>query len=164
MVRGAADRESFKTTKNILVSGKKKLVLFPEGELSYTRMKLYCRWKMVPANCHSGRLMNCKRAASSEPVYVLPVALKYTYRKNITHQLDWAITKLEKRLSINGHSEESLYLRVRAAASSGCWKRSRSQYNCKVTPETLLNDRLAQVKEHAMRSMAELIGVEAWRP
>src|SRR5262249_20687781 len=34
VVRGAADRESFKMTKKILVEGKKKLVLFPEGEIS----------------------------------------------------------------------------------------------------------------------------------
>src|SRR6185295_10298825 len=34
VVRGACDRESFKTTKSLLVSGKKKLVIFPEGEIS----------------------------------------------------------------------------------------------------------------------------------
>ena len=34
VVRGAADRESFKTTRRLLVEGKKKLVLFPEGEIS----------------------------------------------------------------------------------------------------------------------------------
>jgi 1-acyl-sn-glycerol-3-phosphate acyltransferase len=34
VVRGAPDRESFKTTKRILSEGKRKLVLFPEGEIS----------------------------------------------------------------------------------------------------------------------------------
>ena len=34
VVRGAADRESFKMTRKIIAEGKKKLVLFPEGEIS----------------------------------------------------------------------------------------------------------------------------------
>lgn len=158
VVRGAVDRESFKTTKTLLVQGRKKLVLFPEGEISWQNESLL---PLESGACQLSlwALDELQKTAPTEPVYVLPVALKYTYRKNIVKELDWAITKLEKRLGINDHSEESLYLRVRACAMKVLEALER-QYNCKVTEQMPLNDRMIQVKENALRAMAEVLNVE----
>lgn len=158
VVRGAADRESFKTTKSILVNGKKKLVLFPEGEISWQNEVLL---PLESGACQLSfwALDEMHKTGSNEAVYVLPIALKYTYRKSIVQQLEWSVTKLEKRLGINGHNEESLYLRTRAAALKVLEALER-QYNCKTTAEMTLNARMLQVKENALRHLAEVLEVE----
>jgi 1-acyl-sn-glycerol-3-phosphate acyltransferase len=158
VVRGAADRESFKTTKSILVKGEKKLVLFPEGEISWQNEALL---PLESGACQLSfwALDELQKTKPSEAVYVLPIALKYTYRTNITRELEWTVTKLEKRLGLNGHAEESLYLRVRAAALKVLEALER-QYDCKVTPEMTLNERMMQVKGNALRWMAEVLNVQ----
>jgi 1-acyl-sn-glycerol-3-phosphate acyltransferase len=158
VVRGAADRESFKTTKSILVKGKKKLVLFPEGEISWQNEALL---PLESGACQLSfwALEELQKTQPGEPVYVLPMALKYTYRTNITKELEWAVTKLEKRLGLNGHDEESLYLRTRAAALK-VLEALETQYNCKIRPQMTLNERMIQVKENALRWMAEVLNVE----
>jgi 1-acyl-sn-glycerol-3-phosphate acyltransferase len=158
VVRGAADRESFKTTKSILVSGKKKLVLFPEGEISWQNESLL---PLESGACQLSfwALDELQKTNPSEPVYILPVALKYTYKENIAAQLQWAIEKLEKRLSIHDHLDETLYQRVRRAALKVLEAMER-QYNCKTTPDMILNERMMQVKEYALRAMADVLDIE----
>lgn len=158
VVRGAADRESFKTTKNIISSGRKKLVLFPEGEIS--------RQNDVLLPLESGAVQlsfwaldELQKTEADAPVYIQPVALKYTYKRNITRHLEWCMTKLEKRLGINDHNEPSLYKRVRAAAEVVLSTLER-QYNCKALEGATINERMNAVKTAALRTMAEVLDVE----
>ena len=158
VVRGAADRESFKTTKSILVSGKKKLVLFPEGEISWQNESLL---PLESGACQLSfwALDELQKTNPTEPVYILPVALKYSYKDNITPQLQWAVEKIEKRLGLDAHADDTLYPRVRRAALKVLETMER-QYNCKTTPDMVLNDRMLQVKESALRAMADVLDVE----
>lgn len=158
VVRGAADTKSFKTTKSILAQGKKKLVLFPEGEISWQNETLL---PLESGACQLSfwALDELHKSKPDEPVYVLPIALKYTYRTNILRELDWTTTKLEKRLGINGHDEESLYLRVRGAALK-VLEALEHQYDCKIAADMTLNQRMIQVKEGALRSLGKVLSVE----
>lgn len=158
VVRGAADRESFKTTKQILATGKKKLVLFPEGEISWQNENL------LPLETGASQLSfwaldELHKTKPDEPLYILPIALKYTYKKNILPQLDWTITKLEKRLGLHAGDEESLYQRVRVCAMK-VLEALEHQYGLKPTPTATLNERMIAVKEGSLRSLAEVLDVE----
>ncbi|MFN8551670.1 MAG: lysophospholipid acyltransferase family protein [Candidatus Obscuribacterales bacterium] len=96
VVRGAADRESFKMTKKILTEGKNKLVLFPEGEISRQNDTL------MPLESGAAQLTFwaveelAKHAAGAalEPVYLMPIAIKYTYPKNIENGLKITLSAL----------------------------------------------------------------------
>lgn len=158
VVRGAADRESFKMTRTLLASGKKKLVLFPEGEISWQNEDL------LPLETGACQLSfwaqdELQKTKPEEPVYIIPIALKYTYRNNIVKELDEAISRLEQRLSIPGPHEESLYQRVRVCAMKVLEALER-QYNVKPAPNAVLNDRMTAVKEAALRNLAEVLDVE----
>jgi 1-acyl-sn-glycerol-3-phosphate acyltransferase len=158
VVRGAADRESFKTTKNILVAGKKKLVLFPEGEISWQNENL------LPLETGAVQLSywaldELHKTSPDEPLYILPVALKYTYRKNISAQLEKTIERLERELGVDSQGETSLYQRVRACAMKVLGTLEQ-QYNCKPAPDATLNDRMIAVKEAALKSLAEVLDVD----
>ncbi len=158
VVRGAADRESFKTTKNILAHGKKKLVLFPEGEISWQNENLL---PLETGACQLSfwALDELRKTKPDEPVYVLPIALKYTYKKNIVKQLEQVISKLELRLDIKSHSDDSLYLRVRACSMKVLEALER-QYNVKGSLTATMNDRLTAVKEAVLKAMAEVLDVD----
>ncbi|HEY9792461.1 MAG TPA: lysophospholipid acyltransferase family protein [Candidatus Obscuribacterales bacterium] len=158
VVRGAADRESFKTTKSILSTGKKKLVLFPEGEISWQNESI------LPLESGAVQLSfwaldEMQKTMPQEPVYVLPIALKYTYRTNITKALDHSITLLEKHLGIHAKHEDSMYQRTRNAALKVLEALER-QYGCKVAENAALNDRMTEVKERSLRSMAKVLDLE----
>jgi 1-acyl-sn-glycerol-3-phosphate acyltransferase len=158
VVRGAADRESFKTTRTILATGKKKLVLFPEGEISWQNESI------LPLESGAVQLSfwaldELQKTKPDEPVYVLPIALKYTYRDNISNALDHAITRLEKHLGIHAHHDDSLHERTRNCALKVLEALER-QYECKVTKDATLTDRMTEVKERSLRAMAKVLNVE----
>jgi 1-acyl-sn-glycerol-3-phosphate acyltransferase len=158
VVRGAADRESFKTTRSILVAGKKKLVLFPEGEISWQNEALL----PLESGCVQlsfWALDELQKTEPQTPVYVLPVALKYSYRGNIIPQLEWCLEKLEKRLGMEEHATESLYQRVRGAAIVVLTALER-QYDVKPAPDAALNDRIIAVRTEALKKLAEVLSVE----
>lgn len=158
VVRGAADRESFKCTKSLLVAGKKKLVLFPEGEISKQNDVL------LPLEGGAVQMAywavdELQKHQQTEPIYIMPVAIKYTYKQNIHEHLSWCMDKLEHRLGMSNHSTESLYMRVRSAANVILAALER-QYNVHAAGEASLNDRIHAVKTHALQSMAGLLDIE----
>lgn len=158
VVRGAADRESFKTTRTLLAAGKKKLVLFPEGEISWQNDHL------LPLETGAVQLSywaldEMRKQQIEAPLYILPVALKYVYRKNICDSLQTTVTKLESELGIDAKGETSLYARVRGCAMKVLGTLEK-QYNLKPAADAPLNERMKNVKESALRDLAEVLDVE----
>ena len=158
VVRGAPDRESFKMTKTILANGKKKLVLFPEGEISWQNEAL------LPLETGACQLSywaidELAKTAPGEPLYILPIALKYTYRKNISNALLDSVEKLEYKLALDPGSQTSLYERVRACAFKVLGTLEK-QYGLKPAPDAALNDRVTAVKDTALRSLAKVLDVD----
>jgi 1-acyl-sn-glycerol-3-phosphate acyltransferase len=158
VVRGAVDRESFKTTKNIIVQNKKKLVLFPEGEIS-RQNDVLLPLETGAVQLSYWALDELHKSQPDEPVFIQPVALKYTYKDDITEHLSWCMMKVERRLGIDNHGETSLYKRVRAASEVVLSTLER-EYNCKPQPTDTLNERMNRVKSEALQTMAEFLGVD----
>lgn len=158
VVRGAADRESFKTTKSLLAAGKKKLVLFPEGEISWQNENIL-PLESGAVQLSFWALEELQKTKPQEPLVILPIALKYTYRKNITPALDACITRLEAKLGLAHPAGETLYQRTRHAALKVLESLER-QYGCKIAADASVSDRMTQVKERSLRSMADVLDVE----
>lgn len=158
VVRGAVDRESFKTTKNIIVQNKKKLVLFPEGEIS-RQNDVLLPLETGAVQLSYWALDELHKTKPDEPVFIQPVALKYTYKHDITERLSWCMFKIERRLGIEEDGETSLYKRVRRA-SEVVLSTLESEYNCKKLETDTLNDRMSRVKTEALRTMAKFLDVE----
>jgi len=160
VVRGAADRESFKTTKRILSSGKKKLVLFPEGEISHQNDTL------MPLESGAAQLTFwaveelAKQANGAEiaPIYVIPLALKYTYPKDIREHLIRCIEELEQHTSIK-NTETSLYVRVRNLATK-LLDTLEHEYALKTPADATMNDRIVTLRQHILDNMARQLQVD----
>lgn len=157
VVRGAVDRESFKTTKRLLVEGKKKLVLFPEGEISRQNDVL------LPLESGAAQLSfmamdELQKKQAGQLMYILPVALKYTYKYDTTPLLTYLMTKVEEKLGLRCAPDDSLYKRVRAAAEV-VLKTLEEEYDLKPPAEADMNTRMNDLKTHILQTMADVLHV-----
>jgi len=157
VVRGAADRESFKMTKRLLVEGKKKLVLFPEGEIS-RQNDVLLPLESGAAQLSFMALDELHKANADEPLYVIPVAIKYTYKSDLTAVIAELIDHVETKLGLQNKSEPSLYKRVRMA-SEAVLKTLEEEYDLKPGPEVDLNSRILNLKGHILKTMADVLHV-----
>jgi 1-acyl-sn-glycerol-3-phosphate acyltransferase len=157
VVRGAADRESFKMTRKIIAEGKKKLVLFPEGEISRqndTLMSLesgaaqLCFWaveELLKDNPNDHR--------SGGPVILLPLALKYTFTKDVRPVLRKKVALLEDRLALKSPSEKSLMERLRAIGQT-LLVALENEYDCGAKEGHSVNDRILQLRMQILKNAA----------
>jgi 1-acyl-sn-glycerol-3-phosphate acyltransferase len=154
VVRGAADRESFKTTKRLLCEGKKKLVLFPEGEISRQNDTL------MPLESGAGQMAfwamdeMAKKGDHDAPMVIIPMALKYTYEVDIKRSLANTIAQLEERLSLQGNSDDAhLYERLRKISET-LLDTLEKEYGFKPKADASLNDRVIALRGFILENVA----------
>ncbi len=94
LIRGAADRESFKTTKDILIKGTNPLVIFIEGEISNENDTL------IPFEPGVVQLAFKAQEDKEEPVHLLPLSIKYIYDSGIEEIINNSIAALEKEVGL----------------------------------------------------------------
>ncbi len=97
--RGAADFRSIHTMMTILTEGTKKLIVFPEGEvtgddhtvreISPALMKVFLNAQKSIAN-----------EEESESIWILPVGVSYTLETKLRASVDETLTEIERRMGI----------------------------------------------------------------
>jgi 1-acyl-sn-glycerol-3-phosphate acyltransferase len=178
VVRGAADRESFKTTRRILVENKKKLVLFPEGEISRqndTLMSLETGaaqlsfWALADLEKVVGEIGN----KDSDPlaprgpggptggatIYIQPMAFKYTYPYDISSSLRETLKTLEAKLGIKANLEDGFQPRLMALCEK-LLTALEKEYDVKPVEGATMNERVRFLRMHILECLAPKLGVE----
>jgi 1-acyl-sn-glycerol-3-phosphate acyltransferase len=114
VVRAAPDVESFKATRDLLSSGKTKIVVCPEGEISHQNNRLM---KIEPGPEHMtlAAARELAKRGDKHPVYIVPMAILYRYRTSIHDQLAQVVSKLEEKLSLPHQEKLGLTMRLRHA-------------------------------------------------
>ena len=176
MVRGAADRESFKTTRRVLVEGKKKLVLFPEGEISRqndTLMTLESGaaqlsfWALSDLDKTLGGLSNQGEANAvkadatgrSATIFILPMAFKYTFPYDISSSIRETLKTLEAKVGIKSNVEGEFQPRLMAICEK-LLTALEKEYDQKVAPEATMNERVKLLRLHILQTLAVKLKVE----
>jgi len=161
VVRGAADRESFKMTRKIIAEGKKKLVLFPEGEVS--------RQNETVMPLETGAAQLCFWAVeeiakqdpnyASKPVYLIPVALRYTFPKDVRTTLLSRLSELEQRAGIKAAEVKK---DARDRMHDLCERlltTVEQEFDCKPAPEATLGLRVDALRSHVVKRIADQLSV-----
>lgn len=156
VVRGAVDRQSFKTTVQTLVDGKRKLVLFPEGEISRQNDTLQELEHGAVRLCFSA-LEDLERRGVAEPVYLMPMAIKYKFRYDAAPRLINTVARLEEALAMRRGSTTPRQ-RLRAVADEMLCL-LEEQYSI-VKPSGSLNDRANLLKRAILDRVAQALDVE----
>jgi hypothetical protein len=171
VVRGAVDRESFKTTREILTAGRKKLVLFPEGEISRqndTLMPL----ESGAAQMSFWALSDIKKNDPRDTIYIIPMALKYTYPHDIGSNIRESIGRLESKLNLSPFTEEEgkLKLEIESASDSARFRIRRiaekllsvleKEYKQKPKEDATMNQRVETLRRAILAKVAKQLDVE----
>lgn len=113
ITRGSVDRASIAMSKKLIVEGKRKLVVFPECEISGSDDMLLPVEPGLASLFYKG-LEELKQVGSDEPLFVLPIGLKYKYVSDISQNCGNALTRIENTLGVEALSK-SLPERFNAA-------------------------------------------------
>jgi hypothetical protein len=97
--RGGGDQAARRYAVDVVKKGHDTLVMFPEGEISYLN-DLVQPFKTGVVHMGLQAITETRETNSSWKAYLLPVAIKYYYRKPIGLILDKRIRAIEKRLLI----------------------------------------------------------------
>lgn len=154
--RGMADLQAFKASCKILKRGKSKLVIFPEGEISYKNSYLR-EFESGPELIALSTLHEIQNENASGSVYILPLALKYRFSRDVRSHLARVMTRIEIQLAIGG-DELPLKHRIRRAYEYLLFYLEK-KYSIQ-TDATDLNQRILAFCEARVSAIATELGSE----
>lgn len=166
VVRGAVDRDSFKTTRNILARGKKKLVLFPEGEISRQNDTVLAL-ESGAAQLSFWALSDILKKDPDDTLYIIPIALKYIFTSNISSAIRASLITLEKELGIKPDNI-SIMKRVRVICETLLGVLEK-EYRCEPPKEDSsgeeekhgnMNARVEALRKFVLHRVAEQLDIE----
>src|SRR6185369_14744519 len=115
VTRGAADQESFAMTRKILTEGKRKLVMFPEGEVT-RRPDFLLPLRKGATHLFFEAQEELRQSQPGEPILIQPIGIRWLYRHDITGWLNFIVGRIENKLDLQNNGG-GLVQRVQAAAA-----------------------------------------------
>ncbi len=96
--REGTDRQSLNAAVDILVEGKRPLVIFPEGVITRTNDRVYAMMEGLSFIARSAAKKRMKENADAK-VVVHPIAIRYKFQGDVDKSLHGALDDIEERLS-----------------------------------------------------------------
>lgn len=158
VVRGAADRESFKTTRRILSEGKKKLVLFPEGEISRQNDTLMAL-ESGAAQMAFWAMTDLEKSDPEASIFIIPMAFKYTYPEDISTAFRRCLHNLESELGVPSVETDSFYVRLRRLGER-LLDSLEKEYGMKTSGTNTMNERVVALRGFILSNIASYLKIE----
>ncbi|MBY0403936.1 MAG: 1-acyl-sn-glycerol-3-phosphate acyltransferase [Cyanobacteria bacterium] len=187
VIRGAADRESFKTSREILAKGDQRLVIFIEGEVSnendtlipfepgVIQLAFWGLEEQLKQEQQKQKELNQEKSSQepSKPVdkipgiYITPVAIKYLYDPGVEKYMLKALNHLEKSLNLpppekenESQSLETIYQRILNIAGH-LLNFQEKRLNITPAQDASMNQRLEIFKEKLLNKMELFLDIPA---
>jgi 1-acyl-sn-glycerol-3-phosphate acyltransferase len=147
--RGGGDQAARRYAVDVVKKGHGALIMFPEGEISYLN-DLVQPFKTGVVHIGLQAITETRETNSSWTAYLLPVAIKYRYRKPIGLILNKKIRAIEKRLLIRESflTFQEKIIRIMAKILKRQELISRTQ---------IISEQLALLKEQVKLAQAALL-------
>jgi 1-acyl-sn-glycerol-3-phosphate acyltransferase len=107
--RGAKDGDAQHATRRLLTLGRRWLVIFPEGQECYLH-DIVLPFLPGAARFGYGALDDLRAAGHSEPLYLIPLTIRYHYRRSVDRLIRASLQRLEQALALD--SSGTLFERV----------------------------------------------------
>ena len=158
IVRGTADRNAFRTTREILTEGDAPIVIFGEGEISRQNDTIMRFERGVTQLCFWA-LDDMQKAEISKPLYIVPIGIKYYYPQDMWNAIDAALTKLEQAI-LPPVDRESIgrYERLRRIGVA-VLKTLAAEYQYKVDETVPLDVHIQKLKEQILSHAEQVMGI-----
>jgi 1-acyl-sn-glycerol-3-phosphate acyltransferase len=157
IIRGYPDRASFKATRNLLIKGKHKIVIFPEGEISHDSNNLL-PIKAGMSQMAFSALRKLEADGLRAPIYILPLALRYKIKGDARPALEEAMAHLEKALGMVVDHTVPLYLRIKKASRALLSKLER-EYTKLPDPDLSFDNRIDCLRSQILERVADQLNV-----
>lgn len=161
VVRGTADRASFRATRDALTQPSAKLVIFPEGEV-YSQNDSLLPFHEGVFQLAFWALEDLQEKSSGEPIFIQPVALKYVFAVDMRLPILWSLGRLERFTGSTPPPGADFYVRLRGVGSAMLRSLEREYRLPSPKTEDLESDftpRLNAVKEAILQRVALAVGV-----
>ena len=160
IVRGTADRNAFRTTRELLVKGDSPLVIFAEGEISRQNDTVMRFERGIVQLCFWA-LDDMAKAEIEKPLYVVPIGIKYHYPKDMWDDIDTALTELEEHiLPPADRTPIERYERLRRIGVS-IFKTLAVEYQYKVDESVPLDMHIQKLKEQILSHSEKIMGIDS---
>ena len=160
IVRGTADRNAFRTTRELLSEGSWPLVIFAEGEISRQNDTVMRFERGIIQLCFWA-LDDMAKAAIDKPLYVVPMGIKYHYPQDMWNDIDSALTELEKKiLPPADRTPIERYERLRRIGIA-IFKTLATEYQYKVDETVPLDVHIQKLKEQILSHAEKIMGIHS---
>lgn len=160
VVRGTADRNAFRTTREVLSEGKWPLVIFGEGEISHQNDTVMRFERGVVQLCFWA-IDDMKKGEIDKPLYVFPLGIKYRYTQDMWNVIDTALTNLERSiLPSESRTSVERYERLRRIGIA-ILSTLADEYQYKVEPTAPLNNLIQGLKEQILSHVEKILGIQS---
>ena len=158
IVRGTADRNAFRTTRAILSKGERPLVIFGEGEISRQNDTVMRFERGITQLCFWA-LDDMQKAGISQPLYMVPIGIKYRYPQDMWHTIDAALTDLEETiLPPAERTPIERYGRLRRIGVA-VFKTLAAEYQYKLDDSLPLDAHIEKLKEQILFHTEQIMGI-----
>ena len=160
IVRGTADRNAFRTTRELLSEGNSPLVLFAEGEISRQNDTVMRFERGIVQLCFWA-LDDMAKAEIGKPLYIVPIGIKYHYPKDMWGDIDAALTELEENiLPPAERTSIERYERLRRIGIA-IFKTLAAEYQYKVDETVPLDAHIQKLKEQILSHAEKIMGIRS---
>ena len=158
IVRGTADRNAFRTTREILTKGDAPIVIFGEGEISRQNDTVMRFERGVTQLCFWA-LDDMQKAGINKPLYVVPIGIKYHYPQDMWNTIDTALTRLEHAIlpPVERTSIER-YERLRRIGIA-VLRTLAAEYQYKMDETVPLDVHIQKLKEQILSHAEQIMGI-----
>ena len=158
IVRGTADKNSFRVTRQLLAEGKRWLVIFPEA--------VACGQNDTVMPFHQGTAQfafwayeDLTKQGKLPPLYFVPIAIKYVYLRDMHREIDGSLRRLERELfSASSLQPSNLYHRLRSVGEA-VLSANEKEHNVRPRKEASLDERIQHMKEVIVSRVASALGI-----
>lgn len=159
VIRGAADRRSFRCTQQLLHEGRRWLVIFPEGEIVGQNDVI---GEFQPGTVQlSFWVLRAMQATQPQhvlpPIYAVPMAIKYLLTEDVRPAIRQRLARLEQKLGITTYPTD-LYDRL-AQIGEGVLTTAELEYGLHISGSVIFSDRVQSVKQAILTRVAREVGM-----
>lgn len=112
VVRGTSDRASFRATRELLRQAGSKVVVFPEGEV-YSQNDSLLPFHNGVFQLAFWAYEDLRKEGVTDPLYIVPVAIKYRFIDDVTSAIRASLTRLEAFTGATSDPAADDYTRLR---------------------------------------------------
>ena len=160
IVRGTADRNAFRTTRELLSEGKWPLVIFAEGEISRQNDTVMRFERGIVQLCFWA-LDDIAKTETDKPLYVVPIGIKYHYPQDMWDDIDAALTELEENiLPPADRVPIERYERLRRIGVV-IFKTLAAEYQYKVDETVALDVHIEKLKAQILSHAERIMGIDS---